>query len=113
MSEDEPDSEIGKTIGLQTDDDCFHIGVITDIDDATERVTVRTEEGREVIGTLNGVFLDPERRMSEIMKHMKREKTAYYAENQPRIGPQSPTLNWAMSRESPPESSALEPPSLW
>lgn len=68
MSEDEPDSEIGKTIGLQTDDDCFHIGVITDIDDATERVTVRTEEGREVIGTLNGVFLDPERRMSEIME---------------------------------------------
>ena len=68
MSEDEPDSEIGKTIGLQTDDDCFHIGVITDIDDATERVTVRTEEGREVIGTFDGVLLNPERRMSEILK---------------------------------------------
>ena len=67
MVEDEPNGEIGKTIGLETDD-CFHIGVITDIDDATERVTVRTEEGREVIGTFDGVLLNPEGRMSEIMK---------------------------------------------
>ena len=68
MAEDESDGDIGKTIGLETVDDCFHIGVITDIDDATERVTVRTEEGREVIGTFGGVLLNPERRMSEIMK---------------------------------------------
>ena len=68
MAEDESDGDIGKTIGLETVDDCFHIGVITHIDDATERVTVRTEEGREVIGTFGGVLLNPERRMSEIMK---------------------------------------------
>ena len=67
MAEDELDGDIGKTIGLETDD-CFHIGVITDIDDATGRVTVRTEEGREVIGTFDGVLLNPEGRMSEIMK---------------------------------------------
>ena len=68
MAEDESDGDIGKTIGLETVDDCFHIGVITHIDDATERVTVRTEEGIEVIGTFGGVLLNPERRMSEIMK---------------------------------------------
>ena len=46
MAGDEPDGDIGKTIGLESDN-CFHIGVIIEIDDATEQVTIRTEEGRE------------------------------------------------------------------
>tara|TARA_B100000900_G_scaffold246844_1_gene209963 strand:- start:363 stop:1331 length:969 start_codon:yes stop_codon:yes gene_type:complete len=60
--DEEADQDIGRVVGFQTDD-MMYIATIISIDDNADQFTVRTEDGQELTGPLDAVFLDPEKRM--------------------------------------------------
>ncbi len=63
--DEEVDPDIGRVVGFQTDD-MMYIATIISIDDNADQFTVRTEDGQELTGPLDAVFLDPEKRMDEL-----------------------------------------------
>jgi hypothetical protein len=62
---EEDDKDIGRTVGFQVDD-FIYIATIIKINDHTEQFTVRTEDGQELVGPFDAVFLNPEKRMDEL-----------------------------------------------
>ena len=56
------EGEIGSTIGLIAEGE-KHVGVVISFDDASERVTIRREDGVEITGSYNHVYTNIERMM--------------------------------------------------
>lgn len=63
--DEEVDPDIGRVVGFQTGD-LMYIATIISIDDGADQFTVRTEDGQELTGPQDAVFLDPEKRMEEL-----------------------------------------------
>ena len=59
------DCSIGTVVGFQIDD-FIYIATIIDINDEMEQFTVRTEDGQELTGPFEAVFLNPEDRMDKL-----------------------------------------------
>jgi hypothetical protein len=56
------EGEIGSTIGLIAEGE-KHVGIVISFDDASERVTIRREDGVEITGSYNYVYTNIERMM--------------------------------------------------
>ena len=59
------DRDIGRVVGFEVDE-FMYIATIIAIDDEAEQFTVRTEDGEELTGPFDAVFLNPEKRMDEL-----------------------------------------------
>ena len=82
------DRDIGRVVGFQTGD-FMYIATIISIDDHAGQFTVRTEDGQELTGPLDAVFLDPEKRMDFLNEHYEPLGGGKFREK-----PREATSNW-------------------